>query len=149
MLVRMLVLAPILPALVTLALVVLGIIPRLRRFAPATMFTIFVAVEIEILLFATLLLPSNKFLDQALDLSGLVIASTEVEASNALGALVAFIPAGAVPALIDKAVGSIRLRLSLCQHRDILATDNEGRARGLQRPQREWKGLRWQQWPWR
>lgn len=74
----MLILAPFLPVLIALPIIVLGIIPRFGRGVSATMFAVFIAVEIEIFFLAALLCLFYKFFDQALDLSRLVVAGTEV-----------------------------------------------------------------------
>ena len=63
MLVRVLVLAPFLPLLIALALIMFRIVPRLLRSVPTAMFTILVTVEIDVIFLATLVLPSDKLLD--------------------------------------------------------------------------------------
>ena len=101
MLIRMLIVAPILPILIALPIIMLRIGPRLGRCVPPAMFPVLVAVKIDIILLAALVFPSDEFFDEALDLPGLVVAGTEIQAGDALGAFVAFVPAGTVPALVD------------------------------------------------
>ena len=111
MLVRMLILAPIFPVRIALAIVVLGVIPRLGRLSPTAMFAVFITVQIDIVLLAALVLPSDQLFDQALNLARLVVAGSQIEACDALGALITLIPARAVPAFVDKTVCRVGLRL--------------------------------------
>lgn len=111
MLVWMLILTPVLPVVITLAFVLVGVVPLLIWSAPTVMFTILIADEIEVLFFAAMVLPTDKLLNQTFELSRLVIPSSEIQARNALGTFVAFVVAWTVPALVDEAVCGIRLRL--------------------------------------
>lgn len=63
MLVRMLVLTPILPVLIAVAIVVRGVIPWLGWSVPTAMFTILIAFEIKVLFLAALVLPTHKLLN--------------------------------------------------------------------------------------
>ncbi len=110
-LVWVLILAPILPLLITLAIIVVGVVPGLGWRAPTAMFSILITLEIDVLFLAALIFPSDKLLDQTLKLSGLIVAGAEIQARNTLGAFVAFVVAWTVPALADETVCGIRLGL--------------------------------------
>lgn len=111
MLVWMLILTPVLPVVITLALVVVGVVPMLGRRVPTAMFTILLADEIDVFFLAALLLPTDKLLNQTFELARLVVPGSEIQARNALDTLVSFVIAWAVPALVNEAVCGIRLRL--------------------------------------
>ena len=112
MLVWMLIVAPVIPVLIALAFVVLGVGPRLGGCIPTAMFSVLVAVEIEILLLTALILPPNQLLNQTLNLAGFVVAGAKIQSRDALSAFVAIVPARAVPAFVNKAIcGSIGLGL--------------------------------------
>lgn len=78
MLIRMLILASFLSVLIALLIIVLEIVSRFSRGVSVTMFAVFIAVEIKIFFLAGLLCSFDKFFNQELDLSRLVVVDIEV-----------------------------------------------------------------------
>ena len=130
MLVGMLIVTPILPALVALAVIVLRVVPRLSRCVPTTVLPVLVAVKVEIIFITALVLPSDQFLDQTLYLPGFVVASPEIQARNTLRTFVAVVPAGAVPAFAD---GTVCRSVGLWLQVAIIRMSRDVRKRGSQR----------------